>query len=149
MGANFYLLPKMPVNTDPIVAREWLDREARHFGETHRDLDLAVETTKRKLANLLLKMKPDFRAFDIRYDEIAQFEKISVDDARRKYRYIEINGQGVQFTFFDHYVAVSVYSKIDTQELEAILAALSTEGGFVLFDPQSDEVIDFAEESCA
>jgi hypothetical protein len=149
MGVDFYLLPKTPVGTDPVSARDWLDREHRHFAEISGGLDPAAEDRKRKLADLLLKMKPDFEEFHFRYEEIAEFEKISVDVARLKYRYVEVNGPGVQFTVFDQYIALGVYSKIAPEELDAVLAALSAEGGFVLYDPQSDEVIDLNEESFA
>jgi hypothetical protein len=147
MGVDYYLLPKTPINGDPVFARDWLEREDREFGEIPGAVDPAIETRKRKLAALLLKMNPEFSEFEIQHEEIAQFEKISLEDARRKYRYIEINGPGVQFTIFDRYIAIGVYSKADTDELDAILAALSKEGGFVLFDPQSDEVIDLGEDS--
>lgn len=149
MGVDFYLLPKAPVNGGPTKARDWLDREHRRFAEIPIAFDPAAEARKRKLADLLLKMKPDFEEFGIRHEEIAEFEKISLDEARRKYRYIEINGPGVQFTVFDHYIALGVYSKIDSEQLDAVLAALSAEGGFVLFDPQSDAVTDLSEESFA
>ncbi len=149
MGVDFYLLPKAPVNADPANARDWLDRQDQLFDEIPSALDPVAEIRKRKLADFLLKMKPNFEEFDLRYDEIAAFDKISVDEARRKYRYIEINGPGIQVTFFDQHVAVGVYSKADTDEMDAVLAALSAEGGFVLFDPQSDEVIDLGEESRA
>jgi hypothetical protein len=149
MGVDFYLLPKTPVDGDVTKARDWLDREDRRFAEIPNALDAAAEARKRKLADLLLKIKPDFEEFKLRYEEIATFDKISVDEARRKYRYIEINGPGVQFTVFDHYIALGVYSQIDAEELDPVLAALSAEGGFVLFDPQSEVVIDLSEESFA
>ncbi len=110
-------------------------------------LDPATEIRKRKFADLLLKMRPDFEEFDLQYDQIAEFERISVDEACRKYRHIEINGPGVQFTVFDRYIVLGIYSKINVEELDAILAAISAAGGFVLFDPQSDEVVDLREES--
>ena len=149
MGVDYFLLPKASVGADPVKARDWLDREGRRFAEIPGALDPAVETRKRKLADLLLQMKSDFKEFNIRHEEVAAIDKISVDEARRKYRHIEINGPAVQFTVFDQYIALVVYSKIDAEELDAVLAALSTEGGFVLFDPQSDVVIDLSEESFA
>src|SRR5262245_43175204 len=95
MSVDFYLVTKTLVDGDPTKARDWLDREDRRFAEIPSTLDPAVEARKRKLAHLLLQMKPDFEAFNIRHEEIAAFDKISVDKARRKYRYIELNGPGV------------------------------------------------------
>jgi hypothetical protein len=149
MGVDFYLLPKRAVDADATKARNWLERENRRFGEIPSAFDPATETRKRTLADLLVKMKPEFREFNIEHAQIAEFEKIWVDEARRKYCYIEINGPGIQFTVFDQYIALGVYSKIDSEELDAVLTALSVEGGFVLFDPQSDTVIDLSEESFA
>ena len=149
MSVDFYLLPKIPVNHDPVIARDWLERETGRFGEIPSALDPAVESRKRKLADLIVKLKPQFSEFNIRYEEIAQLEKISVEGARRKYRYIEINGPGIQITVYDHHIAVGVYSKVDANELDALFAALSAYGVFVLFDSQSDRVIDLGEESFA
>jgi hypothetical protein len=147
MGVDLYLLPKPSVDADAAKARDWLDREERRFAEIPNALDPTTETRKRTLADLLLKMRPDFREFNIRYAENAKFEKISEDEARLKYRYIEIIGPGVQFTVFDRYISLGVYSKIDTAEFDAVLSALSAEGGFVVFDPQSDVVVDLSEDS--
>jgi hypothetical protein len=57
MGVDYYLLPKTPINGDPVFARDWLEREDREFGEIPGAVDPAIETRKRKLAALLLKMK--------------------------------------------------------------------------------------------
>jgi hypothetical protein len=43
------------------------------------------------------------------------------------------------------YIAIEVYSKADTDEVDALLAASSKAGGFVLFDLQSDELIDLGD----
>lgn len=147
MGVDFYLLPKTLIDSDATTARAWIDRENRRFAEIPSALDAAGESRKRDLADLLLKLKPAFEEFRLRHEEIATFEKITVKEARRKYRYIQINGPGVQFTIFDQCILIGVYSKIDVEEMDAVLAALSAEGGFVLFDPQSDVLIDLNKES--
>jgi hypothetical protein len=149
MSVDFYLLPRTLVGSDSENARALLEVEERHFGEAPAGLDPATESRKRKLADLLLRMKPVFREFSIRFDEIAEFENITVEEARRKYRYIEINGPGIQFTIFDRYIRVSVYWGTGAEELDAIFAALSAEGEFVVFDPQAERIIDLREESLA
>jgi hypothetical protein len=143
MGIDLSLLPKKPVHFDPVNARDWLDREARRFAEIPNAIDPATQTRKRKLADLLLRMRPHFQEFDIRYEEIAQFEGIPIEKARRKYRYIEINGRASSSQS-----SISTL-RFDSDELDAVLAALSVEGGFVLFDPQSDVVVDLSEASVA
>jgi hypothetical protein len=65
MGVDFYLLPNTAVNADAATARDWLDREGRRFGEIPSALDPATETRKRTLADILLKMKAEFREFKI------------------------------------------------------------------------------------
>lgn len=145
MGVHDCLLPRAAVCTDPLLARDWLDREDRRFDEIPAALDPAAEFRKRELADVLLRMKPEFQEFPLQYGEIAAFEKISPDEARRKYRQIEINGPGLQFTFCDQHVTIGVYSTVDTDELQAILAVLSAEGGFVLFDPQQNDFVDLQE----
>lgn len=147
MSVDFYLLPRAQVPLDAESARAWLDSEERRFPQIPLALDAATESRKRKLADLLLQMKPEFTEFRIRHEELARFDKITTEEAARKYRYIEINGSGVQFSFYDRHSALSVYSNIDAEELDAILAALSEEGDFVLFDPQSNIVMDLKGES--
>jgi hypothetical protein len=149
MSNEFFLLPRTVVASDPENARAFLKREARHFADEPAVLDPAIECRKRKLVNLLLQLKPEFRQFNIRWGDVAEFEKISLDEARRKYRQVQIDGSGIQFTVFDRYVHVTVYSKFGKEELDAILAALSPEGDFVVFDPQTDRVIDLREQSLA
>lgn len=147
MAVDFYLLPKTAVGADPLKARDWLDHENRQLADVHSALDPAAETRKRKLAELVLNMNLGFEEFDFQYEQIAEFERISADEARRKYRRIELNGPSVQVSVLDRYVAVGVFSRVDPDELDAVLAALSTEGGFVAFDPQRERVVDLSKES--
>jgi hypothetical protein len=77
---------------------------------------------------------------------IAEDEGITADEARRKYRHIEVNGAEspaeAQFVFFDRYVLVHWYSGTPGDDMDAILYALCVAGDFVVFDPQEDEVYD-------
>jgi hypothetical protein len=69
MGVDFFLLPRAPVKTDATKAHDWLDRVERRFAQIPRDLDPVTEARKRALADLLLKMKPNYCEFDIRHAE--------------------------------------------------------------------------------
>ena len=61
---------------------------------------------KRRVADALIAHNPKLEVFQFGYEEIAEFEKITVKQARRKYRHLELNGpeegtNGIQITLFD------------------------------------------------
>jgi hypothetical protein len=150
MSFDLYLLPARVVAVDANLARDYIERENARFSEIPNARDPECERRKRELADLLLRLKPTFREFNVDFQTIADWEKVSVDEARRKYRYIEVDGSSepaeAQFVFHDNYVVIHWYSGTPFEEMDAILYSLSLAGDFVVFDPQSDEVYDLREE---
>jgi hypothetical protein len=146
---DLYLLPASAVGLDPERARAFLDREERNWAAIPDTVDPACEHRKRQLADLLLGMKPSFQAFHFDFDAIAAFEKISADEARRKYRHIEMNGPDdtaeAQFLVFDRYVLIHWYSGTTSDEMDALLTALSLQGELVVYDPQTARILDLRE----
>ena len=153
MSFDLYLLPAAVVGADEDLAEAYVERANTRPEEFTEPPDPACERRKRELADLLLRLKPGYEEFPLDFEAIAEFEQIGVEEARRKYRSIEINGASeppeAQFTFHDHYVAVSWYSGMPAEEMDAILAALSLVGDFVVYDPQGGEVYDLREETIA
>jgi hypothetical protein len=144
MSFDLYLLPRQTIRLDAELARAFVERENARFSEIPDSRDLDCERRKRGLADLLLRLKPNYREFEIDYGAIAQFEKISVSEAQRKYRYIEINDTAnpreAQFTFHDQHVAVRWFCGMSAEEMDAILRALSLMGDFVIYNPQTRKV---------
>ena len=145
MSYDFYLLPSSVINSDPVLARNFLSQESQRFATIAETANIEAEIRKRVLAETLLKMKPDYRELYFDYAAIAAFEDICVEDARRKYRFIEINGTqsvGIQFHFCDNYAVVHCHFGIASDELDAILYSLCMVGDYVVFDPQKDKIQD-------
>jgi hypothetical protein len=144
MSFDLYLLPARTVHLDGELAGAFVDREDARFSQIPAKLDPECERKKAELADLLTHLNPNYREFQFDFQTIAEWEKISVQDARLKYRYIEMNSRekpaDAQFLFFDHYVVG--YSGTSKEEMDAILYSLSVIGDFVVYDPQVNRVVD-------
>ena len=114
--------------------------------------DPQKEAVKRRVADALIARNPKLEIFQFGYDEIAKREKISVEEARRKYRHLELNGpregtNGIQITLFDDEASVTVPfwhqgdKAADTfRELWGYLEIISREADYLIYDPQLDRV---------
>lgn len=136
MSFDLYLLP----------LKFW--QGPRAAGRLLESLD--VESSAKQLAavdvrtasDVLRAMEPRYTPFDIDHVEIAKFEKISVEEAKAKYSYVELNGPEdvhpplSQFTFFRNHVAAHWYDGTSEQEMFNYLAAIARHAGLCLFDPQ-------------
>ena len=77
--------------------------------------DAEKEAVKRKVAAALIAGNPKLAIFSFGYEEIAEFEKCSVEEAQLKYRHLELNdmsegSNGIQITLFDDEASVTVPS---------------------------------------
>src|SRR5208337_2538171 len=74
--------------------------------------DQQKESLKRRVAEALIAQHPHLRVCQFSYDKIAQFEQISVEEARRRHRHVEINGpeggNGIQVILRDDEATVTV-----------------------------------------
>jgi hypothetical protein len=66
-------------------------------------LDPQKEALKRRVADVLIAHNPKLEVFEFGYEAIAGLEKISVEQARLKYRHLELNQSeddcsGIQIT---------------------------------------------------
>jgi hypothetical protein len=147
MSVDYYLLPKKVVGLDTGNARAFLDRESKRWSDIPLKLDDEAETRKRRLADRLLQLMPGLNTAALRFDEIGRFEKITEDEARRKWRHIELNGKRLQFIIHDNYVQLSCYSGSNSDEVDAVLSVLSRDGSFVVYDSQVERVSDLTKGS--
>jgi len=134
---------------DPHVTAQ---RDSEEFAAT--PLDPQKEALKRRVADALIAHNPKLEVFQFGFEEIAKHEKITVEEARLKYRHLELNGPeedstGIQITLFDDEASVTVPfwhegdKAADTfREIWSYLEIIGRESGYLIYDPQTDRVID-------
>ena len=116
-----------------------------------------AEARKNELAQALLTANPLLARIEFDYTEIAQFENISEDEARRRYRHIEMNGpadgNGIQITLYDDRASISVpywhqsaAARAVFDEIGRYIRILKASGGFFIYDPQIGRVLDLASD---
>jgi hypothetical protein len=100
----------------------------------------------RTAAEVLRSMEPRYTPFNIDYAAIAKFEKITPEQAKAKYAYIELNGPDdvhpplAQFTFYRNHVVAHWYDGTSEQDMFRYLAAIARFASLSLFDPQGGKV---------
>ena len=116
--------------------------------------DSQKEALKRRIADALINHNPNLTVFEFDYEQIAKLQKISVAEARLKFRHLELNGpedddNGIQITLGDDDASVTVpywHDEADASNtFRAIweyLKIISEEAGYVIYDPQIDRIID-------
>jgi hypothetical protein len=112
------------------------------------------EALKRRVADALIAHNPKLEVFQFDYGAVSKSQKISVEEARLKFRHLELNGpekdcNGIQITLFDDEASVTVPfwhegdKAADTfREIWSYLEIISREAGYLIYDPQVDRVID-------
>ena len=113
--------------------------------------DPKVEARKRAIADALTACDAQLDAPTPDFDQISKLYKMPVEEVYEKFRHIEINDMGVsgfQILLFDDRASVSVphWHKGDAvratfERLWALIEIICREGGFEVFDPQLDRVI--------
>jgi hypothetical protein len=99
----------------------------------------------RSAADVLERIEPRYRRFSLDYAEIARFENISINDAKSRYNYVELDGPPdsamAQFIFHPHHVDVHWYSGTSEEEMLVYLKALCAHAGLSVVDPQSNKIL--------
>lgn len=146
MSYDFALFrPRVDVDPRAIVAAE--------DGLEGGPRDPAKEAAKRKVADALKAFDPalDEHVFD--HDEIAKLHKMPVEEAYRRFRYIELSdvapgGSGAQVTLFDDTASVTIpywhegeAARAHLQRVWSYLDVVCRETNYEVFDPQLDRVI--------
>ncbi len=148
MSYDFRLF-KRHTGEDPHVTAQ---RDSEEFSAI--PLDPQKEALKRRVADALIAHDPKLEVFQLGYEEIAKQEKISVEEARVRYRYLQLNGSqeegaGIQVTLFDDEASVTVpfWHEGDKaadafRKIWGYLHIIGRETGYLIYDPQIDRVID-------
>lgn len=117
----------------------------------------AKEERKRCVASALTARNPTLEPFAFGFEEIAKLEKITVEEAQKKYRHIELNGpdgsNGIQITLFDDEASVTVpywhqgpAARKVFEEIWSYLEIIEREGGLFTYDPQIELVLDLKKD---
>jgi hypothetical protein len=167
MSYDLYLFQPKP-GVDPRVTAEKLflednEDDAEESAEGDEELDYVkwlnpgepnpqYEQRKQKMAMLLTEFDAELTTFPFRFDELAIQHNISEDEARKRFRHIELEGPdelAIQITLEDttgeitmpywHSGAVAVAA---FKTIWGYLDVLQREGGYRVFDPQLDRVLD-------
>lgn len=106
------------------------------------------ECDPQRMARLLMNLEPRYEPFEKDYDEIANFEDLTVEEARKRYNSIEVNGEAdgkpmAQFIIYENHVDVHRYSGTTEAELNKYLQALCAETGYAVLDPQKGTITRF------
>ena len=144
---------------DPLTTAHAIEQEEEDIQA--RGPDELTEARKRALADALIAKNPALTPFALEYDQIAEFRGITVEEAKRKYTYIELDGPddgpGIQITLYDEYATVTVpywHTGAKAQEVfEEIweyLRVIRDKAEFVIFDPQVERILDLdRDRECA
>ena len=113
----------------------------------------AKEERKQRISAALIAHNPALEPFAFGFDELSKLQKITVEDAKKKYRHIELNGpdgsNGIQITLFDDEASVTVpywhegaAARQVFEEIWSYLQIIEREGGFFTYDQQIGRVLD-------
>jgi hypothetical protein len=115
--------------------------------------DAHAEMRKQQLTRALIAENPALEPYEFGYAEIARSSGISQDEARIRYRHVELNGpengNGIQITLCDASADMTIpywhqppAARQVFDEVWRYLRVLHQSGGFFVYDPQLDRVID-------
>lgn len=147
MSYGFTLFKPKPTEDPLVTARTDFDDEAL-------EPTPEKEVLKNKVVSALIKADPSLQLLtlsDQSYEKFAEFEHISLEEARRKYRQLELSleGLGIQIEIFDDEAGISVPYWHDNSNAEIVfkkiwkyLGIIQRETGYIVYDPQLDIFLD-------
>jgi hypothetical protein len=146
-----FLLVRVP----PGASEEEVGKLADAASEAEPDSgspDPAAEQRRRALAAALLAECPELQSQEHDYATLARADDISEAEARQRYRWLTVvgpeDGAGIEITIYDSFVSVEMSSSggtsDDWEDVWRYLEILVREGGFVVWDPQGEGVVDLS-----
>lgn len=111
------------------------------------------ETRKQAIAAALMTADPALEVFQFGFEKIAKFQGITVEEAKVRFRHMELNGpengQGIQITLFDDGASVTVPYWHKDKKAKAVFAqiweylkVICKVTGYQIYDPQMECIID-------
>ena len=151
---------RVPDGEDPLQILEEVSEHG--LGEINSGPpDPEKEAAKLELAKQLQVIDPRLEVFPFDYQAIAKTSKISDEEARTRYRHIELNviEIGIQITLFDDTASLTIpywhrgeKAREVWREAWRCLECLERDGGFRVYDPQLDRMLNLVsdlEEVCS
>jgi hypothetical protein len=150
MSYDFRLFKRKPGEDPETTAR------AESDGLPATPPDPQKELLKRKIGDLLIARNPKFEYFQFEYEQIAQTRKISVEEARRLHRHLELNNlakdsNGIRITLYDDEASITVpYYHIGEKaadvfrEIWGYMEIITRESGYLVYDNQIDRILDLS-----
>jgi hypothetical protein len=113
----------------------------------------AKEARKRAIVEALMKADPALEVFQFGFDEIAKSQNIRVDEAKVRFRHLELNGPedgpGIQITLFDDDASLTVPYWHTDKKAKAVFAqiweylkVIQRVAGYQIYDPQMECIMD-------
>ena len=163
MSYDFQLF-RVPDGTDPISAYEsHCAQEKAKFASRRRGedswgyVDASKEQMKRQLSSALIAAHPELQLSERDYAKLAKTKAISEDEARRRYRDLELTDleSGLQVTLFDDAAFVTLsFGPTNRNEAERrfhaaweCLRLLEKDGGFSTYDSQTGRILQLNSDS--
>src|SRR5262245_32061824 len=151
MGYHVYLLQPTAWEDPLATVRVKLNVESEAINPGPPTAE--AEVRKQRLARALIAENPELEPFEFEYGEIARFDGISEEEARVRYRHVELNGpekgNGIQITLYDDNASITIpywhqpdAARLVFGEVWGYLRVLRESGGFFVYDPQLDRVVD-------
>ncbi len=117
----------------------------------------AKETRKRAIADALMKIDPVLEVFQFGFEEIAKFQNISVEEAKLRWRHMELNGPedgpGIQITLLDDGASLTVPYWHKDKKAKAVFAqiweylkVIQRVGGYQIHDPQMECIVNLGSD---
>jgi hypothetical protein len=147
MSYSFQFLPPA-MGSDP---RE-IHRRLEEGELVVADRALAAERNAR-IRDALVREDPALVPFEFDFEAIAKFEKITVEEARRRHDHIELNGPedgpGMQIVLFPGTASIAIPFWHEGSEAVAVIdqvrryaRVMVAEGGYRILDPQLNRICD-------
>jgi hypothetical protein len=161
MGFDLYAVRARPGADDDEVEALVSEVTQREVGDG--EADPVVDAQRQEIAAALREVNPALEPFAFDHAEIARSMEIGEDDARRRFRHVELNapphpahGVPIQIALFDDWASLSMpyggTSDTDESEMWALLLRyldVFVSRGYTIFDPQGPNILDVDAERAA
>lgn len=119
--------------------------------------DSELEARKEALAKTFIAITPALERLVFDFEEIADEDGISLEDAKARYRHIELDapedGSGSQITIYDEWCSVTLPywhegepARKAVAEIWQYLKAANKTEGYLAYDPQLERVLELDED---
>jgi hypothetical protein len=143
LSYDLYMLDPEP-GIEPYEQLERLDAE-----EQSASPDPAIQSRNRRIVESLRDADARYEESHFSYDVLAEQEGISVDEARARFRSIQLTAEGgLEINLYDHHADITFpyWESLDaealTRDIASASSVISRETGWKLYDPQLERVID-------